>query len=483
MVKLRPSLAGDVEEECYREIGPGKRILLWYQDDTVWHEAMVGLVIDEEQAVIYTPDQDLYVEKLSCLGDEGPAKLRGLKERFTLPRNLRAKAYRFREKITDEVIKTVFRQSLALAKEEGFNDEIPDNIYNSLGEAVTVDELFGGTFVRTRVKGKGGGAVAAPLDVAVSPKNARLVTPAFADSVCVAAEPLGGLQLGQEVSLSSEQDIQCGPRCAIALRQGQWVKVEMIPLAEVGDYADRRRALFADSRRPGSGEMPELAGKQKETVAKKADDEEDGEVRTLWVDFDEHGERFKRWRDVVKESFTPVFPETPLEGPSTALHLIKHAERHGGDPRLWLQLWTRSKHIEQTDRAYHEMKVLCDALYYGGTFDQLNIPALMSMETICRRVQAIVDAYSNPSRPSWENAKLFSGQGSPEDIVSPSFRTYAAKRNKDELELLQARQKVRELRASPAVPVEEGDGSDALPVKPPKSPKKKGGKGAGQGDA
>ena len=73
-----------------------------------------------------------------------------------------------------------------------------------------------------------------------------------------------------------------------------------------------------------------------------------------------------------------------------------------------------------TDRTYHEMKVLVDALYYGGTFDQLNIPALMCMETICRRLQAIVDAYTNPNRPSWENAKIFAGQGSPEDIVSPN---------------------------------------------------------------
>ena len=483
MVKLDPLRAGDVEEGCYREVGPGKRVLLWYPDDSVWHEAMVGLVVDEEQAVIYTPDQDLYVERLSCLGEEGPTKLRGLKERLTLPRNLRAKAYRFRERITDEVIKKVFRQSLTMAREEGFSDEVPEMAFNASGEAVTVDELFGGSFVRSRVKGKGGVGVMSPPDAVASPKNARIVTPALADAVWVAAEPLGGLQLGQEVSLSSEQDIQCGARCAMALRQGQWVKVEMIPLTEVADYADRRRALFGGLRMPGSGEMPELAGKSKEAADKRADDDQDGEVRTLWVDFDEHGERFKRWRDVVKESFTPVFPETPLEGPTTALHLIKHAERHGGDPRLWLQLWTRSKHIEQTDRVYHEMKVLCDALYYGGTFDQLNIPALISMETICRRVQAIVDAYSNPSRPSWENAKLFSGQGSPEDIVSPSFRTYAAKRNKDELELLQARQKVRELRASPAVPVDEGDGNDSLPVKPPKAPKKKGGKGAGQGDA
>jgi hypothetical protein len=48
---------------------------------------------------------------------------------------------------------------------------------------------------------------------------------------------------------------------------------------------------------------------------------------------------------------------------------------------------------------------------------------------------------------------------------------------------MQARQKVRELRGSPAVHVDDGDGSDALPVKP-KSPKKsKEGKGGGQPDA
>lgn len=234
----------------------------------------------------------------------------------------------------------------------------------------------------------------------------------------MAAEPLGGLTLGQEVSLNAETDVECGDRHALMLRGGDWVKAEMIPASEAPDYADKRRALFRAGVLTGAG-----SSKDKVKDNRADDAEGDGEVRTLWVDFDEHGERFKRWRDVVKESFTPVFEDRPLEGPSTALHLIQHAERHGGDPRLWLQLWCRSKHIEQTDRTYHAMKVLCDALYMCGTFDQVNIPALMSMETICRRIQAIVDAYSNPNRPSWENAKLFSGQGTPEDIVSPSFRT------------------------------------------------------------
>lgn len=282
--------------------------------------------------------------------------------------------------------------------------------------------------------------------------------------------------------MSLATDVQVGDRCALAFRQGTWVKVEMIKQEEAPDYADKRRALFGHPLASGLAKDASPTSKMK--PAKSGDDEpdDDKEVRTLWVDYDEHGERFKRWRDVCQECFTPTFSETPLEGPSTALHLVKFTERQGGDPRLWLQLWLRSKHIEQTDRTYHEMRVLVDALYYAGTYDQVNIPALVSLEVICRRLQAIVDAYTNPGRPSWENAKIYAGQGGVDDVISPSFRTYAAKKNKDELELMQARQKVRELRNAPLNQADEGDGSDALP-KPSKPMPKRRGKGAqAQGD-
>ncbi|CAK9070805.1 unnamed protein product [Durusdinium trenchii] len=397
MADLSLEGVGDVEEECYRNLTSGSRVLLWYSDDHVWHEALIGLVLGGEQVVMYTPDKDLYIESIGCKGLEGPIRLRGLKPDLGLPSRLRAPAYRFREIISDTLIKQVFRDSVKLAERE--------------------------------------------------------VQPALGDFVWLAAEPLGGLILGQEVSLNSETDVQVGTSCALALRKGVWVKVDMVKLSEVEGYADRRRALFGVSSAAGSGECPQ-PGKG------GGDDEAGGEtagsndVRTLWVDFDEHGDRYKRWRDVCKESYTPSFDQTPLEGPTTGLHLIKHAERHGGDPRLWMQLWCRSKHIETTDRTFHEMKVLVDALFFAGTFDQVNIPALMSMEVVCRRIQAIVDAYSNPSRPSWENAKIFAGQGTPEDIVSPTFRNYATRKNKEELELLQARQKVRELRGVTLEPSE-----------------------------
>ena len=289
----------------------------------------------------------------------------------------------------------------------------------------------------------------------------------------LAAELLGGLSLGQEVSPSQGNDIQFGSSSAVALRQGVWVKLDLVRIEDAAVYSEDRRPLFIPD---GDTQPLNLVDRLREEPPSKEAGSSD-EVRTLWVDYDEQGERHKRWRDAVKESFTPAFDQQPLEGPLSALHVMKHTERHGGDPRQWLLQWMRSKHIEQSDRVYHELKVITDSLYYAATFDQVNVPALLSMEVLCRRLQAICDAYSNPNKPTWDNARVFSGQGSPDDIVSPAIRTFALRKNKDELELLQARIKVRELRGSPSTaPADEGDDQ------PPGTCKPKGGrKGGGRG--
>eukprot|EP00974_Lingulodinium_polyedra_P065222 6306101-Lingulodinium_polyedra.AAC.1 len=61
------------------------------------------------------------------------------------------------------------------------------------------------------------------------------------------------------------------------------------------------------------------------------------------------------------------------------MSVIKHHERHGGDPRQWLGLWARTKNLAPNDRIMREMKVLTDVLYYGGVVGQLNLPMLASM--------------------------------------------------------------------------------------------------------
>lgn len=150
-----------------------------------------------------------------------------------------------------------------------------------------------------------------------------------------------------------------------------------------------------------------------------------------------------------------AYEDWPFEGPATVLHLLKHMNKYGGDPKQWLELWARQKGIAEQDRVKHELRCLMDILYYGGTFYQLNLPVLGSFEA--RRIQCFVDAYAvgGSAAPDWGNAKLFTGYVGPEDLVMPQLKTRAARKSKEEVELHQARNRVKELLKKPASATEE----------------------------
>ncbi|CAE7458265.1 SLC34A1 [Symbiodinium microadriaticum] len=405
-----------------------QHVAAYFNDERMYHERVLLWKSDGMKWVILTPDFDVYVEDFSGYGDPGCDSFKVKGEHFTFWSRVGGAVYRFRKDITDDILKEKIGEALELLGDEVHADAAwrPAGVLLRDGSISEVSGFVGRHLVPRRLTGKGpvarGGGVTTVVEPTL-PLGVRLIEPAAEGYVWIAAEPIGGLKLGQEVSVQAN-DIQLGESVAMLRRRLFGVRAE----SPVAAPALRTLDLIADD-----------AGKD------RTNDSSQEQIRTLWVDFDEHGERFKRWRDVCKESYAPTLEDKPIDGPLTALHFIKHAERHGGDVRQWLQLWCRSKHIEVTDRVYHELKVLTDAIHYAGTHDQVNIPALISVELLCRRVQSIVEAYTNPARPSWEHAKVFQGQGSPEDIVSPVFRTYAAKKNKEELELLQARQKVREL--------------------------------------
>ena len=53
-------------------------------------------------------------------------------------------------------------------------------------------------------------------------------------------------------------------------------------------------------------------------------------------------------------------------------------------------------------------------------------------------------AASGGSGPDWSHARLYTGQATADDIVSPELRSWAAERGKEEVELAQARAKIRD---------------------------------------
>ena len=162
----------------------------------------------------------------------------------------------------------------------------------------------------------------------------------------------------------------------------------------------------------------------------------DDEVRTLWVDVDDHGERYKDWRQVVRESSEQSYVDNPLEGPPSLLHLMKHMERQGGNPRRWLQLFFSECKIDKSDRVFHEMTNLVEVVYLGGTYDQLNMPACVCFEKVSRRLQTIIDAYSaGGGTPNWQMARYYDGRAGVGEGVSPSLRTWGLRRAKDEYDV------------------------------------------------
>ncbi|CAE8585294.1 unnamed protein product, partial [Polarella glacialis] len=440
----------------------GFALLVFYDNDDVWHERLLLYPIQGLRWYVLTPDGDEYAETLR--GDtNGPSRIRRLGPNYATPGALYAGAYRFKDYPDDDEMRGLIRSGHGEAVQEcaasGQAVVIPTHVLQSDGARLELDAYFGGHFIARRLTRAG--ARLAPVSAAAKAAPAGPVLGPAASAAVVVAKANAGGGLGPVALWRSQLDVRAGTPghvgtvwlaseplggLVLVLRKklfGATTLLELLDSHEADDEVELRNRLLGKK-------MPEL--RAEEGVAVK---EESSEVRTLWVDYDAHGERRKAWREVVRESSAQVYADFPLEGPPTCLRLIRHIERTGGDPRLWLQIWLRAKKLEESDRVAHEMKVLVDVLYYGGIYDQLNMPALISMEVVCRRLQLIFEAYANPARPSWENARLYASQASTEEIISPAFKSWAAKRNKEEAEIASARTRARDLRGGGALASEE----------------------------
>ena len=117
------------------------------------------------------------------------------------------------------------------------------------------------------------------------------------------------------------------------------------------------------------------------------------EARTLAVEYDSHGERFKSWRIATSEMVTDEFPDFPVEGPRTMQWLAKFFVREGKTPTQWLDGHLAAKRYQDSDRAVHELKSLARIMETGGSYDQLNLASLGSFELVARRWQLILEAH------------------------------------------------------------------------------------------
>ena len=159
----------------------------------------------------------------------------------------------------------------------------------------------------------------------------------------------------------------------LAFIDGEYVPVALVDAGTEEAFAKELQAMWkglklgpvAPAPVPDFRERLGLGDAKKDGPVKA--EEEDDEVRTLDVTWDDESVRYKNWRDTCAASQVHTFSDFPLEGPITTLDLAKHMQKFGGDPSNWMMQFAREKHIAATDRTLHELKVLTGVLQAAGT--------------------------------------------------------------------------------------------------------------------
>eukprot|EP00439_Symbiodinium_sp_Y106_P071112 s2660_g12.t1 len=203
----RLSLGKKVEElsRCH----PGTRVAAYFEDDKFYHERILLWCAGGTQWVILTPDYDVYIGDFSGIGDPGcdHFKIKGID--FSYWSRVGGAAYRFGDQPSDEELKQRIEEAIDLIGDQVRAPDAwrPSKIFLGNGTLEDANVFLGRSLVSRRLRGKG-----PPVREADGHRDHNMssnqvgpikpVAPAGDGMVWVAAEPLAGLILGQEVSLS-----------------------------------------------------------------------------------------------------------------------------------------------------------------------------------------------------------------------------------------------------------------------------------------
>ena len=269
--------------------------------------------------------------------------------------------------------------------------------------------------------------------------------------VCETSGP-AGYELGVEVDMG----VLCVHRWSGGLhhvRAGQYVCVELVRARDLESWQGRRQLLEERSSgmeapagellrerlygaEPGRREDARARMSTEEAPAGTGEDVVEEDLRTLWIDRDDQGQRFKKWKNVCSESCEERQADSPVAGPPSCLTVWKQMQHHGGNAKLWMHPWMKELGVSGKDCLYHEVSTLVEIPYQGGTYDQLNVGAVASLEIVSRRLTAIVEATPKGlDSLNWETARHYTGTSTVFDLAPHELRAYATRAPKDEAEI------------------------------------------------
>ena len=89
---------------------------------------------------------------------------------------------------------------------------------------------------------------------------------------------------------------------------------------------------------PGRREVARARMSTEEVPAGSAEEVFEEDLRTLWIDRDDQGQRFKEWKNLLRE-YRGTPGRQPGGGPPSTV--CKHMQHHGDNPKLWMNLWMK----------------------------------------------------------------------------------------------------------------------------------------------
>lgn len=201
-----PPPAGKVEElsSCL----PGDKILVWYSDDTVYHERILLWKVNASTWYILTPDFDVYPEDLEDSAN-GPERfhIRGI--HFKYPSRLAQGVYKFKNDLTEDELKRYMEPALdELGLRTVPDDQWKPDYVRVGNQRLSATRLLGRRLVPTVVRGKGG---IDGLASEYAPEVAALLSP-------IEPAPLGHVWAGFSVPGDKESVTE------VVVRRGQGVR-------------------------------------------------------------------------------------------------------------------------------------------------------------------------------------------------------------------------------------------------------------------
>ncbi|CAK0904383.1 unnamed protein product [Prorocentrum cordatum] len=436
----------DAEAAWLRDLVPGGLIVTTFKDDEVAHERLLLWPVDRKKWCIMSPDGDAYIEPVARDEDWGVADTIPLDDVGTVPATFPMKVYRFREYPDADGLRELLWDGRAVARAE-LGREAPEvmTVLTPACERVPLEDFAPGLLVTRQTPGKVSPKAAAaasarrPAGPAAGPAgndgrpppapppaapSDQLTAAAAADVaegyIWVMAEPTGRHTIGTAIDGGAKVLVAPGGLDGLVKLDDRWRRIEGMAPEAVPGYTKHRSDELKESlgiarEGPGFDEsdlrdrlgraLPEAPGgtaTPPPTAAAEAA-VETGDLRTMVIDYDGQGERYKSWKQVVQESSSET-----------------HESQHMG--------------LAGTDRVAHEMRTLVESLWLAGTVDQVNIGGLLCIEAICRRMAGIVAAYANPAKPPWDLTRYYTGQLSAEDVVGPEMRSFVSRRAKEDRE-------------------------------------------------